>query len=281
MGGNIFKDEATSIRLEDIQPTISAYIDFLGNLFPMKAEAFKNFVPVGSVGKKPVSGDLDLAIDLSHVIESFTGDELKKWDIDWDEWNELYLGIHKRSRTATYEMSKMKALLSIIRSKIHEAGIETSTMVTAGNIFTCFPQYGPDGNPNGSKVQIDWMVGDEEWLTWAYHSTSDKNLKGLHRTQFLVASLAEAGYTFNHFSGIKKQGTSEWTVTKPDQAVDLLSTCYQKLTIEETYSFHDLNKWLKNSTTDQQYSAVIKRYKRIIRFAKADLPSELDNYDCY
>ena len=143
MGGNIFKDEATSIKLQDIQPTISAYIDFLGNLFPMKAEAFKNFVPVGSVGKKPVSGDLDLAIDLSHVIESFTGDELKKWDINWDEWNELYLGIHKRSRTATYEMSKMKALLSIIRTKIQEAGIETSSMVTAGNIFTCFPQYGP------------------------------------------------------------------------------------------------------------------------------------------
>ena len=139
MGGNIFKDEATSIKLEDIEPTIIAYADFLANLFPLKADSFRYFVPVGSAGKKPVSGDLDLAIDFSHIVESFTGDELKKWNINWDEWNDLYTGIHKRSRTATYKMSKMKALLTLIRSKIEAAGVTTSTMVTAGNIFTCFP----------------------------------------------------------------------------------------------------------------------------------------------
>ena len=226
MGGNIFKDTATSINLTDVAPTITAYIEHLGKIFPMKAEALKYFVPVGSVGKKSVSGDLDLAIDTSHIIRSFTGSELQKWGIDWDDWNNLYTVFHKRSRTATYEMSKMRALLTLISKKIKESGVPTSDNVTHGNIFTCFPQYGPGGIPNGNKVQIDWMVGDIKWLEWSYFSSGEKGLKGLHRTQFIVAALAEAGYTFNHYCGIKKKGSSEWEITDPQAAIDLLSKEY-------------------------------------------------------
>lgn len=281
MGGNIFKDEATSINIKDVAPTIIAYKEFLGKVFPLKAESLRYFVPVGSVGKKSVSGDLDLAIDTSHIIRSFTSNELEKWEIDWDEWNDLYTLLHKRSRTATYHMSKMRALLTLISKRLSEAGIPTSDNVTHGNIFTCFPQYGPGGIPNGNKVQIDWMVGDIEWLEWSYYSSNEKELKGLHRTQLIVAALAEVDYTFNHYCGIKQKGTEEWTITCPEQAVSLLSQEYRKLTIEETFTFEDFNKWLKNSTTDTTYSAVIKRYKRILRLAKAEIPEILKEFECY
>ncbi len=30
---------------------------------------FKNFYPVGSVGKKDISGDMDLAIDFKHLFD--------------------------------------------------------------------------------------------------------------------------------------------------------------------------------------------------------------------
>ena len=281
MGGNIFKDTATSINIRDVAPTIMAYKEFLGQVFPLKAHSLRFFVPVGSVGKKPVSGDLDLAIDTSHIIRSFTSTELELWGIEWDEWNDLYTLFHKRSRTATYHMSKMRALLTLISRKLKESGIPTSDNVTHGNIFTCFPQYGPGGVPNGNKVQIDWMVGDIEWLEWSYHSSSEKGLKGLHRTQLIVAALTEAGYTFNHYCGIKEKGTEEWTVTSPEEAVSLLSQQYRKLTIEETYKFEDFNKWLKNSTTDTTYNAIIKRYRRILKLAKASIPDAIENIEEY
>ena len=135
MGGNIFKDRATSIKAQDIEPTIQAYREFLSSVFPQKSESFKFFEPVGSAGKKPVSGDLDLAIDKGHIVESFTASEIEKWGIEWDNWNTLYTKIHKRARTATQEMSKMKALLTLIAEKLKAKGIPVGDRVTAGNIF--------------------------------------------------------------------------------------------------------------------------------------------------
>ena len=272
MGGNIFKDRATSIEAQNIQPTIQAYREFLSSVFPQKAEAFNFFEPVGSAGKKPVSGDLDLAIDSSHIVESFTGDELAKWSVNYDDWNDLYTKIHKRARTATYEMSKMRALLTLISEKMSAAGMDIGPRVTAGNIFSCFPQHGPDGTTTGDSVQIDWMVGDIDWLRWSYFSCSDTNLKGLHRTQFIVACLSAKNYTFNHFSGIKEKGTSDWTIDAPKDAVKLLSDLYGELDISQTYKFKDLHLWLHNTTSPAEYREVIIRYRGILELAKAHIP---------
>ena len=275
MGGNIFKDRATTIEAQNIQPTIQAYREFLSSVFPQKAEAFKFFEPVGSAGKKPVSGDLDLAIDSSHIVESFTGDELAKWGVDYDDWNDLYTQIHKRARTATYEMSKMRALLTLIAETIKETGVGVGDRTTAGNIFTCYPQYGPDGRTTGDLVQIDWMVGDIDWLRWAYYSCSDSNLKGLHRTQFIVACLSAKDYTFNHFRGIKEKGTSDWTICDPENAVKLLSDLYGGLDISQTYKFKDLHLWLHRASSAAEYQEVIIRYRNILELAKADIPEIL------
>ena len=275
MGGNIFKDRATSIEAQNIQPTIQAYREFLSKVFPQKTEAFEFFEAVGSAGKKPVSGDLDLAIDSSHIVESFTGDELAKWGIDYDDWNNLYTKIHKRARTATYEMSKMRALLTLIAETIKETGVGVGDRTTAGNIFTCFPQYGPDGRTTGDLVQIDWMVGDIDWLRWAYYSCSDSNLKGLHRTQFIVACLSVKDYTFNHFSGIKEKGTSDWTICDPENAVKLLSDLYGGLDISQTYKFKDLHLWLHRASSAAEYQEVIIRYRNILELAKVDIPEIL------
>ena len=272
MGGNIFKDRATSIEAQNIQPTIQAYREFLSSVFPQKAEAFRFFEPVGSAGKKPVSGDLDLAIDSSHIVESFTSDELAKWGIDWDTWDTLYTQIHKRARTATYEMSKMRALLTLISEKMSAAGMDVGPRVTAGNIFSCFPQYSPDGTTTGDSVQIDWMVGDIEWLRWSYYSCSDTGLKGLHRTQFIVACLSAKDYTFNHFSGIKEKGASEWFIDDPESAVALLSELYGGIDISQTYRFEDLHSWLFKNSYPAEYRDVIMRYRAILDLAKAEIP---------
>jgi hypothetical protein len=95
MGGNIFKNKATSIPKDRVVPTIEAYKNALGDMFPMKAHSLSFFEPVGSAGKKDISGDLDLAIDSTHIVRSFTGTELEKWGIDWEEWNVFYIKIYK------------------------------------------------------------------------------------------------------------------------------------------------------------------------------------------
>ena len=274
MGGNIFKDKATSITKDRVAPTIEAYKNALGNIFPMKAHSLSFFEPVGSAGKKDTSGDLDLAIDWTHIIRSFTGTELEKWGIEYEEWNDLYTKIHKRARTATYHMSKMRALLTLISAKLAE-NIDVGGQVTAGNIFTCFPQYDENG-PTDDYVQIDWMVGDIDWLRWSYYSHGEEGLKGLHRTQFLVALFSEIGYTFSHFSGIKEKKTSEWTITSPEDALQLLSEHYGDIRHSQTQTFAKLHSWLLRTDTDS-YFKVVNRYKEILRTQKQNIPNALQH----
>ena len=277
MGGNIFKDKATSISIENIQPTIDAYKQRLGEIFPMKAHSLTFFEPVGSAGKKTTSGDLDLAIDSTHIIRHFTSEQIELWGFDYDEWYETYRKIHKRSRTATYHMCKMRALLTMIGKKLQKHGIDVEIKkTTAGNLYTCFPQYGMDGQPTGDYIQIDWMVGDIDWLRWAYYSHGEPNLKGLHRTQFIVALFSEIGYTFNHFSGIKKKKTSEWIITSPEDALQLLSEHYGDITLEDTLTFARLHSWLLKSQRDS-YVPVIMRYRKILTQQKAKTPNVLQH----
>lgn len=273
MGGNIFKNKTTSIPKQRIEPTIKAYTQKLGEIFPIKAHSLTFFEPVGSAGKKDVSGDLDLAIDSTHIVRAFTGTELQKWGIDWEEWNALYTKIHKRARTATYEMSKMRALLTLISEKLAENNIDVGGRVTAGNIFTCFEQHDENG-PTGDYVQIDWMVGNIEWLGWAYYSHGEISLKGLHRTQFLVALFSEIGYTFNHFSGIKKKDSKEWTITSPEDALQLLSEHYGDIEHSQTQTFAQLHSWLLRSDSEA-YFRVVSRYREILRVQKENVPNVL------
>ena len=274
MGGNIFKNIATAIPRDRIEPTIEAYTKALGEIFPMKAHSLSFFKPVGSAGKKPVSGDLDLAIDWTHIVRSFTSDEIGKWEIEWDDWNTLYTKIHKRSRTATYQMSKMRALLTLISAKLTEK-MDVNDRVTAGNIFTCFEQHDESG-PTGDYVQVDWMVGDIDWLQWSYYSHGEISLKGLHRTQFLVALFSEIGYTFNHFSGIKEKKTSEWTITCPEDALQLLSKHYGDIEHSQTQTFAQLHSWLLKADSDS-YFKVVSRYREILKVQKENIPNALQH----
>ena len=282
MGGNIFKDKAKSISIENIQPTIDAYKQRLGEIFPMKAHSLTFFEPVGSAGKKTTSGDLDLAIDASHIVRHFTEAEIQKWGIDYEKWYEKYRKIHKRARTATYEMCKMRSLLTLISEKLAENGVDAEIKkTTAGNIFTCFPQYGVDGQPTGDYIQIDWMVGDIDWLRWSYYSHGEQGLKGLHRTQFIVACFLNLGMTFNHFKGVKLKMETEWHITDPETAIEALACGFGPITLEQTKTFRDLHSWLLENASKDDYLEVVRRYVGIINLAKAEIPQEIKEGLCY
>ena len=176
---------------------------------------------------------------------------------------------------ATKRMCKMRALLEEISEILSGTLIKVGGNVTAGNIFTCFPQHDESG-PTSDSVQIDWMVGDIEWLRWSYYSHGEGNLKGLHRTQFLVALFSEIGYTFNHFSGLKKKKTKEWTITCPEDALRLLSEHYGMVRHSQTQTFAQLHSWLLN-TNSGSYFQVINRYRDILTSQKQNIPNVLQH----
>ena len=278
MGGNIFKDFASPIKRENIRPTLNAYIKHLGVIFPKKAEVFKNFEPVGSAGKKDVSGDLDLAIDFSHFFDGddFNDEELQHYGVPPDEFKELYKKIKSRARTATPEMCKWKAFLKLIAHPIVLEGMVhvANDKTTNGNLFTMFPQYDKHDQTN-ECVQIDWMVGNLPWLRFAYHSAESGNLKGMHRTQLLVALFSVKGYTFLHNKGVKQKGANLYIVTTPEQARELISSLYGQIKEKDIYEYKSLHSYLRSTASREDYNKIVECYKKILTISKAKIPDDL------
>lgn len=72
MGGNVFADKTSGIKRDHISSTLTAYFTELSKLFPKKSKIFniEHFIPLGSVGKKAVSGDIDLGVDIKNYCRS-------------------------------------------------------------------------------------------------------------------------------------------------------------------------------------------------------------------
>ena len=71
-GGNVFKNteyDTQNIPLDNIQPTVNKFANDLSKLFPAKSKAFRDITNsnswLGSTGKKPESGDVDLAFSFT------------------------------------------------------------------------------------------------------------------------------------------------------------------------------------------------------------------------
>ncbi len=281
MGGNIFKDYASPIKREDIRPTYVEYVRYLGGIFPNKTDVFKGFTLVGSAGRKEASGDLDLAIDMNRFFKgkAFNKAEMKEWSIDYDEWENHYLQLKSRARTSTDTMVKWRAFLKLIGDVIrNDSLINVAEKNTNGNLFTLFPQFDAYGQIN-KFVQIDWMVGDLRWLKFAYHSNESGSLKGLHRTQLIVAMSSAKGYTFLHTKGIKEKTSHNFVATTPEQAIDLFSSLYGPMEMAEADTYRSLHSYLKKNSTKEEYTTVIDSYLRILKISKAKIPRDLKDED--
>ena len=279
MGGNIFKDSASPIKRENIRPTYVEYVRHLGGIFPKKAEVFRHFTLVGSAGRKETSGDLDLAIDIRHFFDDqpFNKQEMTDWLIDFGAWEKQYLKFKSRARTSTDVMVKWRAFLKLIGDIIQEDSlIKVSEKNTNGNLFTLFPQFDQYGQIR-EFVQIDWMVGDLRWLKFAYHSNETSGLKGMHRTQLIVAMASAKGYTFLHTKGIKEKFNHNFVAQTPAQAVELFSRLYGPMKLEDTNTYNSLHLYLKNNSSKEEYQAAIESYLKILRISRAEVPRNLED----
>ena len=102
-GGNVFAGKTDSIPLEFIQPTLDRYYEELDRLFPQHSDKFRSFQPLGSVGKKAKSGDIDLAVNVQEMFPDgeVNPEDVESWNISSDDWLLEVEGLSKRARSAS------------------------------------------------------------------------------------------------------------------------------------------------------------------------------------
>ena len=299
-GGNVFKGERVgAIPLEFIEPTLERYYEELGRLFPQQTAFFQTIEPLGSVGKKAKSGDIDLAIDVSELAPSRKIDDqmLQSWELDPQAWAATRTRFAKRARNATDEELDLRAFLYELAKYIGENSqlIKTDLKkVTSGGMFSLFPQISNSGEQQDIGIQVDWMLGNKDWLKFAYFSDvpsiDQEMLKGLHRTQLIVSLLGVKDYSFQHAKGVYRKGTKEKVVTSPQEALELIEKLYgAPISIEELRNFNSLYGWIEANLSDEDKVEVYRYYLKILDRTRGNkdpatgeqcghIPTELEDF---
>jgi len=284
-GGNVFGDNTERIDRENIQPTLQRYFLELKQVFPKANINPKNFVPVGSVGKTPTSGDIDLAIDATSMFPKGIEDSYQDWNITPPQFTERFDLLKKRARASSDEQVAVKAILQLISEYVNEHAPNIHMepkKVQPGQAFGMFPQFDTQGNNLNVGVQIDWMVGHLPWLKFSYGSVTpptegqSQNVKGLHRTQLMLAMFNAQGYSFRHVYGVMNMETKEIEADTPDEALNLLNSLYDmNISVEELSSYHELHNAIKDHP---MYEEVLDVYLKILDTSRTDVPEDMQEY---
>ena len=288
-GGNVFAGKTDSIPLEFIQPTLDKYYEELDRLFPEHSDKFRNFQTLGSVGKKARSGDIDLAVNVREMFldGEINPEDVESWNIDSDDWLKEVERLSKRARSSTPAQIGWKAFLRLLAQYMNE----NSDLIQAdikkigpGTMFSLFPQFNEAGEQQDIGVQIDWMVGNIDWLTFSYFSDvpseDEPLLKGLHRTQLIHALILAKDHSFSHTKGVKDKKTGEIVAFSKDEILNLLSDLYRnKMTLNDTQNFNTLYDWVGNIDENDRNN-VLRAYLKILDSTRGnkDLSGERCGY---
>jgi len=276
MGGNVFGTTA-SIKKEDIKPTLKEFLRQFKSIFPKAEPHFSGMKTIGSVGKKDISGDIDLVLSASAF------DDVDDWGLDRDHILDLFQAFKKRARTASDEQLMRRAVVVAVAEVIQNSNTDlVPDMKNAGSgqLFLMAPQYDEAGERNGTSVQIDINIGDVDWLEFSHYSAVYKgNVKGLHRTQLLVSMFSNGGYTFSHANGVKDKETGEVVATTPQQAIEVLNKRYRlSLTKDSVANYFDVMETLRANVSQQDLNGIYDTYLKILDKTRADIPEDLQQY---
>jgi len=289
-GGNVFKNseyDAQNILLNNIQPTVNKFAEDLGKLFPSKRISFKELTDknnwLGSTGRKPESGDVDLAYTSDNFFINGKPDT-KGWELDENEFNTLYEKLKKASRVATVEQIQIKALIQLIVKKINSNGgdlFSSDKAAGAGSIHFSYPQYTPSGEKLDTRAQLDLDIGDMDWLKFRFNSElpkEDPQIKGLHRGQLMLAMFAATGYTFKSGKGFVRKDTGEIIADKPQSAIEVFNDEYKPqapLTLEIINNYNKLMDYVKNNLKPEDKDATLNMFREALKRAEAYVPDNI------
>lgn len=275
-GGNVW-DNSAPIKKEYIKPTLEKFKAEFSKIFPVATKYFDSVITLGSVGKKDVSGDIDLAIDEKAF------EDVNDWKLDPAYLTELFAKFKKRSRSATDAQIMKRAVIVAISEIVNKESkiIETDTKSSgSGTLFCQFPQFDENGKETDLSVQIDINVGDLDWLRFAYYSDSYKgNVKGLHRTQLMLSLFTYKGHTFSHNYGVKNKDSQEIAAKNPEEAVNLLNELYGfNINEKILQNYFDLQEFLKNNLKLEDLHNIWNTYLKILDSTRCDVPEDLQAY---
>lgn len=276
MGGNIF-NSTNSIKKEHIKPTLLEFLKQFKQIFPKAEPFFREMKTLGSVGKKDYSGDIDLALSG----KSF--DNIEDWGLDKEYVTKLFDGFKKRARTSTDDQLMKRSVIVAIAQKIEGSNSDILVDIkgsASGALFLAFPQFNENNEEVGENVQIDINVGDVDWLEFAYYSAKyEGNVKGLHRTQLMLAMFSNKGYTFSHNYGVKNKETQEIVAKNPQQAINLLNKEYGlDLNRSSISDYFQLIEVLEKGLKPEELNNILDRYLKILDSTRADIPEDLQSY---
>ena len=275
-GGNVW-DNSASIKKEYIDPTLKEFKKEFIRIFPIASKYFNDVIKLGSVGKKDVSGDIDLAIDEKAF------QNVDDWGLDVAYLTELYARFKKRARSASESQIMKRAIIVAISEKINKSSklIETDVK-SAGNgtLFCQFPQFNEMGERLDISVQIDINVGDIDWLAFAYYSdVYDKNVKGLHRTQLMLTLFSHKGFIFSHNYGVKSKETQKIVANNPKEAIKLLNSLYGfNITEGILQNYFSLQDYIRKFVNEEELSEIYNEYLKILDSTRCDIPEDMQSY---
>lgn len=219
MSQNVFKNPdgsliARRINKEEIMPTIRWLEKITGLNFTEQTD--KNGIPVkwlGTTGRKPSSGDLDLSVDEREINKEQLKNILAQW---------------AQSQGITAD--------AVMNTKNNRAGW---IQLAGDNVHFRAPIM---GDPKNGFVQADFMFSaDPQWQQWSMRGgLPESPYKGMHR-HILLASIARAqGLKYSYKNALLDPNT-EQTITKdPNQiARALLGTGAKASDIETTEAILD------------------------------------------
>ena len=214
------------------------------------------------------------------LVAQYTLKDLERWGLDSSHIEDLYQKFKSKARTATDKQLRKRAILTDMAEKVENQSNNLSVntkQAGSGTLFFEFPQYKKDGEQHiDKKVQIDINTGNLEWLKFSYYSDRypEKNVKGLHRTQLIVALLSNKGYIFYHNTGVKNKETGKMEATKPEDVVTLLSNLYDcTFTLDILKNYWKLDKFIEDHLDEDELSKVYRIYLGILDHTKdTDIP---------
>jgi hypothetical protein len=181
-GGNVFKDASGRILTQrinqaDVAPTL-AWLDLMLPGLDLQNNT------LGSTGKKPTSGDLDLAVDAGQVSKEQLTTRLTQWCQSHGFKPEDYI---KKSGIS----------------------VHFKTPIT--------------GNPNSGYVQTDFMfLTNLPFSKFALSAPADSAYRGQDRNVLINSIAKSMGYKLNQTAGIADRATNKIITDDPDKIARLL-----------------------------------------------------------
>ena len=181
-GGNVFKDASGRILTQrinqaDVAPTL-AWLDLMVPGLDLQNNT------LGSTGRKPTSGDLDLAVDASQVSKEQLTTRLTQW--------------------------------------CQSHGFKPDDYVKKSGISVHF-KTPITGNPNSGYVQTDFMfLTNLPFSKFALSAPADSAYRGQDRNVLINSIAKSMGYKLNQTAGIADRATNKIITDDPDKIARLL-----------------------------------------------------------